>query len=96
MINGIIQPDQLHFPETNDQREKLASNFRSMCYSLPSVTFRFLVILFIETKKTSPAIDYVQTNHNCIHQNYPNKYAHKLFCSNTNNIYGIYYHAVYR
>ena len=42
----------LHFPETKGHREKLESNFRSICIFLPSFTFTFLMILFIKTQKT--------------------------------------------
>ena len=34
------------------QREELVVNIRSVCYSLPSVTFRFLVTLFIKRETT--------------------------------------------
>lgn len=43
------------FPETNGpwkgHREKLVSNLRLICYSLPSVTFTLKVIQFIKTEK---------------------------------------------
>ena len=43
----------MHFPETNGlckgQEEELSSNFGSICYSLSSVKFRFLLI---KAKKT--------------------------------------------
>ena len=45
----------MQFPENNHfwkgQREKLLPNFKSICYSLPSFTFIFFVIVFIETEE---------------------------------------------
>ena len=49
MINGKIRTYfSLHL---QGLRKKAVSNFRSICYSLPSVTLRCLGILFMKTEK---------------------------------------------
>ena len=49
MINGKIRT---YFSlQLQGLRKKAVSNFRSICYSLPSVTFRCLGILFMKTEK---------------------------------------------